>query len=250
MTREQRTVFGEVAEQYDAIRPSYPNEMFEIVMAYGSLREGDRALEIGAGTGIATLPFMARGLDVHALEPSAGMAEVLRTKGVRVDETTFEQFDVNAGEFSLVFAAQAWHWVAAEDRCSMVADALRPGGTVALLWNIGRDHPEPFKTDNDAAYERWWPQQDLSYAQVEAADIIDEFARCGAFEPVIERRVTWHCSYSRDEWLRMLGTASNHRMLPEDVRTALHAEVGDAIDAHGGALPVTYDTVCYLSRRV
>ena len=71
-------MFGEVAEQYEAARPSYPDELYATVIDYGGLRAGDAALEIGAGTGKATMGFVAHGLDVHALEPSAGMARVLR----------------------------------------------------------------------------------------------------------------------------------------------------------------------------
>ena len=76
----QGLVFGEIADEYDRARPSYPDELFDAVMAYGSLRTGDAALEIGAGTGKATRGFSARGLAVHALEPSPGMARVLRAR--------------------------------------------------------------------------------------------------------------------------------------------------------------------------
>ena len=65
MTRSQRLVFGEVAQQYDEARPSYPAEVFDFVMSYGALKVGDDALEIGAGTGKATEKFIARGLHVH-----------------------------------------------------------------------------------------------------------------------------------------------------------------------------------------
>ena len=47
-------MFGEVAEQYDAARPSYPDELFDTVIEYGGLTPGGTALEIGAGTGKAT----------------------------------------------------------------------------------------------------------------------------------------------------------------------------------------------------
>ena len=78
---EQRLVFGEVAEQYDRARPSYPDELFDAIIEHGGLHAGDAALEIGAGTGKATRGFVARGLAVHALEPSPGMARVLRGIG-------------------------------------------------------------------------------------------------------------------------------------------------------------------------
>jgi ubiquinone/menaquinone biosynthesis C-methylase UbiE len=248
--REQALVFGEVADEYDAARPSYPDELFDTVIEYGGLHAGDAALEIGAGTGKATMGFVDRGLTVHALEPSAGMAHVLRAKGVEVEETSFEEWPVREAAFRLVFAAQAWHWVFGTDRYEKVAAALEPGGTVAMFWNVGHAHPEPFKTDNDAAYERIAPMLGDSLGEHWQPDVfVGGFAECGKFEPVIERKVTWETSYTSAEWTRLLGTHSGHRMLPDDVRAQLQTEVGAAIDAHGGVLPVVYDTFVYLTTR-
>ena len=139
VTREQRTVFGEVAELYERTRPGYPDGLFDAVLEFGDLHAGDRALEVGAGTGKATRGFIARGLDVLALEPAPGMADVLRHSYPSVIETTFEDWTVDRGAFGLLYAAQAWHWV--EDHpaaYARVADALRDGGTIALFWNLAR----------------------------------------------------------------------------------------------------------------
>ena len=63
MPSRRRLAFGEVAELYDEVRPSYPAELVEDVIALAPL-DGDapRALEVGAGTGKATVLFAQRGL--------------------------------------------------------------------------------------------------------------------------------------------------------------------------------------------
>jgi SAM-dependent methyltransferase len=248
--REQALVFGEVADQYEAARPSYPDEVFDTIMEYASLSAGDRALEIGAGTGKATDGFVARGLSVHALEPSPEMARVLRAKGVTVNETSFEEWPVERESFPLVFAAQSWHWVQGADRFDKAADALTPGGTIALFWNSGRAHTEPFKSDNDAAYQRLAPElTDAIGDKWKPELLVGAIHECGAFAPMVDRKVTWRTSYTSAEWKRLLETHSGHRMLPVDTRAQLHDEIGTAIDAYGGLLPVVYDTLIYLARR-
>jgi SAM-dependent methyltransferase len=247
--REQRLVFGEVAQQYDAARPSYPDAFFDEIIEFGELQDGGAALEIGAGTGKATVGFLARGFDVHALEPSPEMAAVLRAKGVDVEATTFEAYSPAAGTFRLAYAAQSWHWVAGESRYQRVADALAPGGTVALFWNQGREWTGPLGADNDAAYARHAP--DLVGGRQGQLDwVADGMAACTTLTPPVRQTTTWSCTYTRDEWVRLLGTHSDHLLLPERQRTALHSAVGDAIDRHGGEVEVVYDVECFLSRRV
>lgn len=94
-----------------------------------------RALEVGAGTGKATMSFARRGVDIVALEPSAAMAAVAKGNcggfpNVRVEVTSFEGWPLEAGAFHLVFAAQSRHWVGREVRCVKAADALVADGTL------------------------------------------------------------------------------------------------------------------------
>ncbi len=69
--REQRLVFGEDAELYDKARAGYPESLVDDVLAFvGGKAPQVRALEVGAGTGKATMSFARRGVDIVALEPS------------------------------------------------------------------------------------------------------------------------------------------------------------------------------------
>jgi trans-aconitate methyltransferase len=248
-TGEQGLIFGEVAEQYDRARPSYPDALFDAIVEYGALRPGDIALEIGAGTGKATRGFVGRGLAVHALEPSPGMARVLRDSDAEVEETTFEDWEPRAAAYRLVYAAQAWHWVRGADRYEKAADALEPGGTLALFWNKPRAWTGALGTENDAAYDKYAPALTSSVGKWELDRTLDEIAAVDAFRGATKRVVTWTQTYTTSEWLTLLGTHSDHRMLPEAQRTLLHTEVGRAINRHGGSVEVTYDAMLYLATR-
>jgi SAM-dependent methyltransferase len=245
---EQRLIFGEVAEQYDRARPSYPDALFDTILDHGGLVAGDAALEIGAGTGKATRGFLARGIAVHALEPSAGMAAVLRGHGVDVEETTFEDWAPRPGAFRLVFAAQAWHWVQSADRYEKAASVLAAGGTLALFWNRGREWDGELGADNDAAYKEHAPHL-TGGGHWRLDEHLDEIAAVGAFDGLVKREITWEQRYSRAEWTTLLGTHSDHRMLPEEQRARLHRAVGDVIDRHGGSVDVVYDVQLYLATR-
>jgi SAM-dependent methyltransferase len=249
VTGEQRLIFGEVAEQYDEARPSYPDGLFDAILEHGGLAAGDAALEIGAGTGKATRGFVARGIAVHALEPSPGMAAVLRGHGIDVEETTFEDWAARPGAFQLVFAAQAWHWVHGTDRYEKAATVLAPGGTIALFWNVGREWDGALGADNDAVYEELAPNL-TGGAHWSLDKHLDELAAVPAFGGVTKRVITWQQRYSTAEWTTLLGTHSDHRILPEEQRVRLHAAVGDVIDRHGGFVDVVYDVQLYLATRV
>lgn len=68
--------FGEAAALYDRVRPGYPSAVFDAVLA--AVPAPARALEAGAGTGLATVELARRGLIVDAVEPDARMAKFAR----------------------------------------------------------------------------------------------------------------------------------------------------------------------------
>src|SRR6266542_825941 len=80
MSAQKRETFDEVAELYDQVRPDYPAQLFDDLVSLSGLPESGRVLEVGAGTGISTLPLAERGYRVVAVELGDDLAAVARKK--------------------------------------------------------------------------------------------------------------------------------------------------------------------------
>ena len=77
---ELRQTFATVATLYDRVRPTYPAELLDDLAA--RIRRG-RVLEIGPGTGQATVPLAERGFEIVALELGVELAALARAKLAR-----------------------------------------------------------------------------------------------------------------------------------------------------------------------
>src|SRR5215203_6505224 len=73
-----RAIFDEAALLYDEVRPGYPEVLFDDVVSLSGIPSGGRILEIGCGTGQATLPFARRGYRILCIELGENMAAVAR----------------------------------------------------------------------------------------------------------------------------------------------------------------------------
>src|SRR5207249_8843985 len=94
------------------------------------LPPGARVLELGSGAGHFVRHALARGWEVHAVEPAGGPAERLaRQAGTYVHREPAESLRVPRGSFDAVFA-----WMVVEHLenprtvLERIAEALRPGG--------------------------------------------------------------------------------------------------------------------------
>ncbi|MCM2580384.1 class I SAM-dependent methyltransferase [Streptomyces meridianus] len=135
----QALSFDAVADQYAASRPGYPTELFDAVEELtGRPLAGADVVDVGAGTGIATALLRERGARVTAAEPTTGMAAGLRAAQpdvpvVRADGNALPFRDASA---DLVTYAQAWHWTDPARSVPEALRVLRPGGALALWWNV------------------------------------------------------------------------------------------------------------------
>jgi len=89
-----RATFDEVAELYDRARPGYPPELFDDLVALAGLGPASRVLEIGCGTGQATIPLVERGLDMTCLELGQSLAAVARQRLAGRADVVVGDFDV------------------------------------------------------------------------------------------------------------------------------------------------------------
>jgi len=261
--RALRLSFGEVAELYDLARPSYPSDLVDDVIACaGGGGRNPRALEVGAGTGKATIMFADRGLTVQALEPSPAMASVARRNlsgypDVTVEQTDFESWRAQPGAFGLVFSAQAWHWVTPELKYVRARRALKSGGVLAAFWNRPVWERSPLREDLTAVYRDF--ASDLGPDPGPADPVVNISAdrwedwqeeirgAAGFGEPEV-RLYHWTCDYTAHEYATLLSTYSDHIALPAHRRAELTAAVTDVIEAHGGTLPMSYVTKLCLAR--
>ena len=87
-----------ISNTYDEIRPSYPEKLIKDIISKTGIKLGDRLLEIGAGTGKATIQFAEKGFSIHAIELDEDMAEILKTKCLKYKKVSFYTFLSKARE--------------------------------------------------------------------------------------------------------------------------------------------------------
>src|SRR5215210_4149849 len=172
-----RLRFDEDALLYDRARPGYPAGVFDSLAEMAGLGPGARVLEIGCGTGQATVPLAERGCRIVAVELGAELAAVARRNLARFPDVevvtgAFEDWPLPSEPFDLVLSATAFHWIDPAIRVVKSADALRPGGTLATIatYHVAGG-TEPFFVDMQDCYERWDPATPPGLRLTPGADI-------------------------------------------------------------------------------
>jgi len=235
--RERADSFGAAARAYDQHRPQYPARMIDDLVAAGV----DNALDVGAGTGIASRQLADRGVDVLALEPDPRMAELAAEKGIRTEIAKFEEWDAGEQTFDLVLFAQSFHWVDPAVALPKVRRLLTDRGQLALAWN--RLFPvTPSRSDFAPIYRDYMEPGSPLVTATPTAPGLD----VGRVDDVIEEAgfiLRQHiyprdAHYGREEWLDLVFTYSNHLVLPAEtageLRDRLAAFIGTAGVTVGG----------------
>ena len=132
--------FGLAAEMYERGRPDYPAAAIELLVERLGLRPGRAVVDLAAGTGKLTRLLIPSGAEVIAVEPIAQMRALI--KSARVIDGTAEAIPLDAESVDAVTVAQAFHWFRAGEALVEIHRVLRPGGGLALVWNV-RDERDP-----------------------------------------------------------------------------------------------------------
>lgn len=167
--------FDGLAEVYDRYRPRYPSAAIDQILEACDVGQGNVAADIGAGTGISTLPLLERGLRVHAVEPNPSMRAALTERLGHHPNFTCQPGDAsNTGlpkaSMDIVVAAQAFHWFDRNAARTEFHRILRPGGKVALLFNERLTNTSQFLL----AFEACLLRHAIDYTQVNHANLKKE----------------------------------------------------------------------------
>ena len=258
-----RTTFDEAASLYDEVRPGYPEDLFDDVVSLSGIPPGGRILEIGCGTGQATVPFARRGYRILCVELGENMAAVARRNlegnpRTEVRTGAFEDVPLQEGAFDLAISATAFHWLDPAVAYPKVARALRDGGSLALFWNVHvhSDASEGFFDAAQRIYEREAPEivgpedyKGLPRPE-EVPDRTAEIEDSGLFGDVMRRAYRWDETYDSRDYLRVLNTYSGHRSLGDDTQRRLFRGIAELIDTRfDGRIVKGYLTTLYIAQR-
>ncbi len=239
-TARART-FDEIPELYDRARRPHPEQLFDDLFALARMDPAStNILEVGCGTGQATLPLARRGCGVVCVEMGENLARVARRKlapfpRVEIVNARFEDWDSKGAAFDLVLAVNSWHWMDPASRYARAAALLRPGGALAVSVSRHAFPPgfDPFFTEIQACYEQIgeeelpWPPPPPE----ELPDAREEIERSGFFEDIRVARYLQVQEFTAEEYVAMMSTASNHRLMTPENRERLFGEMRRLINA-------------------
>lgn len=230
------------ADVYERGRPDYPAAAVARIVELLDLRAGRTVLDLAAGTGKLTRLLVPSGADVVAVEPMREMRAELerRVPGVRVLEGTAERIPVGAGSVDGVTVGQAFHWFRADEALHEIRRVLRPGGGVALVWNV-RDERAPLQAALSEIIE---PLERATPRRAER-DWKTLLAGSGLFERC-ERRLFEHLQVVDEQGLvdRIL-SISFIASAPQEVRDDVEARVRGLVRGAEAPLRLPYMTEVY-----
>lgn len=228
---------------YDQYRPTYGNKVYEDILSACNVNRKSRVLEIGCGTGNATLPFINTGADLVAVEVGENLARYTASKfsdyqNFKIVHIPFEEYRTE-DKYDLIYSATAFHWIRNDVGYPRCRELLREDGVLALFWNT------PRISDENKVLKRKIQDLYREYLNDGCDDIITEVwykNRCESFQYMMRlygyRDLTSRIYFetrvmNADDYVGLLHTYSNHMALPDSPREIFFRKIHDAINEHG-----------------
>jgi SAM-dependent methyltransferase len=237
---ERAASFARVADAYEQARPGYPADA---VLWLAGETPCD-VVDLGAGTGKLTRSLAALGHHVVAVEPLGEMLDRLRATvpGVTAVTGSAESMPLPDGAADVVACAQAFHWFDQEAALAEIARVLRPGGRIALVWNV-RDERVPWVSElSDAMVGRTGVDRGAA-APIEQS---------GLYGPVEHATFEHTQTVDRDALRALVLSRSYCAVLPEEERAPILGRVDRLFDeyARDGLLTLPYVVECFRAERL
>lgn len=245
--------FDTVVSTYEKMRPGYVDALYQSIFDYIPIHQKNNVLEIGIGSGQATLPILQTGCNFTAVEYGEHFSELCRKKFQEYSNFSIitDKFEnITNGTYDLVFSATAFHWIPEDIGYPKVYSLLKKGGAFAQFANhpyLDKENPsltEEIEQIYDEYYYRYYdknqkPVQEYCEERARQKSMI---AKKYGFEDLRYSLFHRTRTFSAKEYIMLLNTYSDHIAIEKPVRTKFFSEIEMAINTQGGTITL-YDTI-------
>lgn len=257
---QRKAWYSPAVEAYHKARPRYAKPLIDRIAALTQLAPDSRILEVGCGSGIATVEFAQLGCSIVGIEPNPDFYRLAQQNcelysNVELRNASFEEWPLEAG-FDAVLSANAWHWIPPEVSYPKAARALKPNGALILLWNTSLEPEFEIYQALQEVYRTHTPQIAPQYEGRETqAAILQKLGQLAIesnqFTDVISESIAGEFTYSADDFLALLSSYSRYIKLDSDLRAALFADLKTTIDRNfGGELQLFNLCAFHIARKL
>lgn len=260
--KELGGTFDTAVSAYDKMRPGYVDELYRAIFDYVHIDENSNVAEVGSGSGQATLPVLKTGCSLTAVEYGENFSEVLREKfkdykKFKVVTGKFEDVELEADKYDLVFSATAFHWVPEDIGYPKVFSILNKGGAFARFANRPRNSqadPELAEEIDDIYndhYNKYYGVKSgtKKWFTEEKAKEISLIPEKYGFTDIKYHLFHRERVFTANEYIQLLGTYSDHIAIEEKIRNEFFAKIEDAINRHGGRITISDTLDLELARK-
>jgi len=238
---QRKNWYSSVAQAYNRVRPRYPQALCDRVIELTQLPPNSTILELGCGPGNATVTFAQKGYKLVCIEPSKAACQLAKQNCaaypyVDIQNTTFEEWELDAQRFNAVLAANSIHWMTPEIVYLKAAAALQNNGYLILLWNMTAQLPYEISQLLTEAYQKYAPflgKYEDKATQTASLSKFGIVTNSGYFGGLVSEQIRWEATYSIDDYLLLLNTYSPYIELEPQQRNDLFTALKEILEQDG-----------------
>lgn len=272
MVMEKIEPYKGIAGIYEEVRPSYPEKLIQDIITKTNLKLNNNLLEIGAGTGKATIQFANKGFKIHAIELGEEMAAILKDKcanypNILVDVTSFEEWNCPDNErYDMIYSAQAFHWLDKNLKYKKCYEILKDKGYLVLFWYKPCDNKLPKTRELQEKIDRivkkyasYYPADDGKPQRRKHDGVYEDDGRKAEIESSGLFRLVERVEYisetrnNADQYLKVIKSvpafASILDGLDDTTIDNMDSEIKEVINEYGGYVGALFNFSLYITKK-
>ena len=234
--------FEQVAELYERVRPSYPNEAVAWLVDRLRIGPPSTVLDLGAGTGKLTRLLVPRVGRVIAIEPGPEMLAQLR-RAVPEAEALLgaaEAIPLADDAVDAVVCGQSFHWFRTGEALREIQRVLRAGGGIGLIWNV-RDPDDSLQHEITALLDPFVPPGRPPLRHAVSAFVANKFSE------VATHAIPWQEQLDADGLVDRIASISFVAAAPAERRRELERALRALVAERGGGVAFRYVTEVFVT---